>query len=352
MAIAAVDRTTQNAGLERERATANTTAPGFDAALSAARTTAAAAPKTHQVRAGETLSGIVLAHLRAQGHDPTNAALYDAVDHIAAANGLANADRIFPGQTLTLETTQGLAATQTEADYAREQLVRALVPPPATRSATLIPDMGGPKHGVSSFSTSRFETLKQVANDISEVFTHPIRYAKGAESLMRLMPQSSARTEVATVAALKKPQESVEILAEPVQEYSPWSKILEEPARLTSEFGPRRDPFDGSRTYHDGIDLAAKRGTNIYPMSDGVVKFSGWMPGYGNVVVVKHEDGMESVYGHNAKNLVKVGDSVSGDDAIATVGSSGRSTGPHVHFEIRKRGKAIDPVPHLTDAKG
>lgn len=347
MTIPAVDHSTPSAVLEREPAKTTPAGQGFDTALKAARGTTVG-PATHEVRAGETLSEIVLAHLRGRGENPSNAALYDAVHRVAAANGLANPDRIFPGQTLTLDSPG--ASEPSGPDPAREQVVKALVPPPAPRHAPVPLDVGGPKHTPQNFSHARFESLRQVADDITEVFTRPIRYAKGAESLMRLLPLSSARTEVATVAALKQAAPAPPT-AEPAKAYSPWSKIVSEPARLTSEFGPRRDPFDGGRSHHDGIDLATKRGSNIYPMAEGVVKFSGWMPGYGNVVVVKHEDGLETVYGHNAKNLVKAGQKVSGDDAIATVGSSGRSTGPHVHFEIRQRGKAVDPVPHLTAAQ-
>ena len=353
MTIAAVDQTTSSAGLERECAATAPTAAGFDAVLSAARSGSAAEAATHRVRSGETLSGIMLAHLRAQGQNPSNTDLYDAVAGVAAANGLANPDRIYPGQVLTLEAP--VAQQQaSESDLAREELVRALVPPRSAAAITTAEtDMGGPKRPIHDFSSARLESFRQVATGISDALTHPIRYAKGAESLLRFLPVSSARTEMATVAALKR-TEAVEaaISTTGAGAYNPWKRIVAEPARLTSEFGPRRDPFDGSKTHHDGIDLATKRGSKIYPMAEGTVKFSGWMPGYGNVVVLKHGNGMESVYGHNAKNLVRAGEAVSAGDAIATVGSSGRSTGPHVHFEIRKQGHAVDPVPLLTTATG
>jgi len=127
----------------------------------------------------------------------------------------------------------------------------------------------------------------------------------------------------------------------------PWSRPLHDPARVTSGFGMRRDPFTGRPAFHKGVDLAAKPGTHIYPIADGVVKFSGWQGGYGRVVIVEHADGLESVYAHNTDNLVTPGQTVRADMPIAKVGSTGRSTGPHLHFEVRRDGRAVDPMPHL-----
>jgi murein DD-endopeptidase MepM/ murein hydrolase activator NlpD len=348
MAITAVDSTVASAVTERGTS-ASTAASGFDAVFSAARAVeTGTSGGTHRVKAGETLSEIVLEHLRSQGQTPGGHDLYAAVKRVADANGLNDANLIFPGQELVVDTKAAEASPSP--DSAREILVQALVPP-ASAPPALLPDMGGPKRPVN-FSHVRLESLREVASEITDAISHPIRYAKGSESLMRLLPSPVLRNENTALAALREVKAAGEAALEPVTTVGPWSKILAEPARLTSEFGPRRDPFDGTSTRHDGIDLAAKRGAEVYPMDEGVVKFAGWMPGYGNVVVVKHLEGVETVYGHNAKNLVKTGDTVEKGDAIATVGSSGRSTGPHLHFEIRERGKAVDPIPHLTEAEG
>ncbi len=133
---------------------------------------------------------------------------------------------------------------------------------------------------------------------------------------------------------------------------TPWSRTIRDPARMSSGFGMRRDPFTGRPAFHKGVDLAAKTGTDIYPVDTGVVKFSGWQSGYGRVVIVEHSDGMESVYAHNSNNLVTPGQLVGPDAPIAKVGSSGRSTGPHLHFEVRRDGRAIDPMPYLRGGIG
>ena len=79
----------------------------------------------------------------------------------------------------------------------------------------------------------------------------------------------------------------------------------------------------------------------------GKVRYSGWKPGYGNVVIVRHANGLETRYGHTEKNLVHAGDSVQAGTTLALVGNSGRSTGPHLHFEVRRNGRAVNPVPLL-----
>jgi flagellar protein FlgJ len=112
---------------------------------------------------------------------------------------------------------------------------------------------------------------------------------------------------------------------------------------LSSPFGPRIDPIDGSRRIHKGIDLTAPVGTPIKAAADGRVAFSGTAPGYGNLVVLEHADGYETRYAHNEDNLVRKGEEVKAGQVVASVGDTGRSTGPHLHFEVRKDGRAIDP---------
>lgn len=111
--------------------------------------------------------------------------------------------------------------------------------------------------------------------------------------------------------------------------------------RVSSGFGWR------GRRMHKGVDIAAPKGTPIVAVEDGVVLRSKYVRGYGRLVELKHSDLYITRYGHNSKNLVKVGDRVRKGDIIALVGSSGRSTGPHVHFEVRQSGVAINPVMYL-----
>ena len=121
--------------------------------------------------------------------------------------------------------------------------------------------------------------------------------------------------------------------------------------RLTSGFGWRKDPFTGRRMFHGGIDIAARRGTPIEAAAGGTVVFSGWRRGYGRIVVIDHGDGLKTRYAHNSRNLVAKGDSVGKGQKIALVGKSGRTTGPHVHFEVERKGEKIDPSLFLRRGK-
>ncbi|NPV29413.1 MAG: M23 family metallopeptidase [Firmicutes bacterium] len=114
---------------------------------------------------------------------------------------------------------------------------------------------------------------------------------------------------------------------------------------ITSTFGPRRSPFGGRRSeFHDGIDLAAPWGAPVAAAGDGVVVFTGYRPGYGRTVVISHGYGYRTSYSHVSRYLVETGARVKKGEAIALVGSSGRSTGPHLHFMVEKDGALIDPL--------
>ncbi|MBK5930923.1 M23 family metallopeptidase [Halochromatium salexigens] len=116
---------------------------------------------------------------------------------------------------------------------------------------------------------------------------------------------------------------------------------------VTSTFGLRRHPITGRRSVHKGIDIAAKHGSDIVAMADGLVVFSGRKNGYGKIIEIRHTDGLETCYAHNSRNLVSEGELVTKGQVIAKLGSTGRSTGPHVHFEVRRHGKALDPMRFL-----
>ena len=117
---------------------------------------------------------------------------------------------------------------------------------------------------------------------------------------------------------------------------------------ITSKFGWRKDPFTGEKQFHNGIDIAAKEGTPIMASLSGKVLFSDYKKGYGNLVVLDHGHGLTTHYAHNKEVTVNSGDWVTKGSPIASVGSSGRATGPHLHFEARKDGKNLDPMDFLT----
>lgn len=113
--------------------------------------------------------------------------------------------------------------------------------------------------------------------------------------------------------------------------------------RVTSRFGARVDPFEGTTRQHDGVDIAASEGAPVRAARAGVVRYAGDRGSYGNVVIVDHGEGLETRYAHCASVTVRAGDLVSAGEQVASVGSTGRSTGAHLHFEVRKDGIAVDP---------
>jgi len=116
---------------------------------------------------------------------------------------------------------------------------------------------------------------------------------------------------------------------------------------LSSYFGIRTDPFTGRRVHHSGVDFAGKEGSNVIAVAAGVVIYAGRKSGYGNLVEINHGNGYFTRYGHNKKILVKVGDTVKKNTTLALMGSTGRSTGPHVHFEVLKNGRAVNPKKYV-----
>ncbi len=113
---------------------------------------------------------------------------------------------------------------------------------------------------------------------------------------------------------------------------------------ISSYFGEREDPFTGREAYHKGVDFAGSAGEDVVAVAAGVVTWSGERSGYGNLVEINHGDGYVTRYAHNERTLVKVGDTVKRGETIALMGSTGHSTGPHVHFEVLRNGRQVDPL--------
>lgn len=118
---------------------------------------------------------------------------------------------------------------------------------------------------------------------------------------------------------------------------------------IASGFGQRTSPFTGERVMHMGIDVASPIGSPIYAPADGVVIFTGEKEGFGNFIMLAHGYGLISRYGHNAQNLVETGQTVKRGEQIATVGMTGRTTGPHLHYEIIVDGRPVDPKKFILD---
>ena len=121
-------------------------------------------------------------------------------------------------------------------------------------------------------------------------------------------------------------------------------------SRITANYGTRKNPFTNRGSeFHPGIDFAGDTGNPIKATGDGVVIFAGWQSGYGNVVIISHGYGITTLYGHNSKLLVEKGDKIKRAQIISKMGSTGRSTGSHLHYEVRVNGKLVNPAAYLNN---
>jgi|WetSurMetagenome_2_1015567.scaffolds.fasta_scaffold206984_1 murein DD-endopeptidase MepM/ murein hydrolase activator NlpD len=199
---------------------------------------------------------------------------------------------------------------------------------------------------ILSVANSSADVYRYVDDDGVECYSDcPIK--KGAVRIMRDRRSPGLLSRKGTT----RPSSTLAEAAKPVAN---GNGVLEKSAvagmalpalgRISSTVGLRHDPIDGLLRFHNGIDIAVPEGTTVKPVAPGTVYFSGIRNGYGNMVIIAHDDGMITIYAHNSLNLVKTGESISKDASIALSGSTGRSTGPHLHFEAWKNGS------NLTDA--
>lgn len=157
-------------------------------------------------------------------------------------------------------------------------------------------------------------------------------------------------SEAARVASLMTALERTSLMRIAVKKL-PLAAPVRSAYRFTSGFGVRRDPKNGRSRMHNGADFAAGRGTPIHSTGDGVVIYAGWQSGYGRVIKIRHAFGFETVYAHLNKTRVKVGERVAQGDRIADMGSTGRSTGVHLHYEVRVGGKPVNPLKYIEAAR-
>lgn len=322
----------------------------------------------HTVQRGETLSHIVKTHLAAAGRTPARAEIYAAVGKVASANGLANANVIHPGQTLDLAilspkpVTVETAADTTRADAAAVSPVAGTALPammPLMKAAVRTPNAAIATSTAATATrnaeTSTPATRAQYFSRRAAWSSYPAPQSVGGPAHPRdeatwfeLTAQVSLLDpRLAAATPRSKAAERTAATVVSATAATPWAPVLDVPGRITSAYGKRNDPFTGAPDFHEGIDIAAEFGSRIRPVCDGVVKFSGWQPGYGKVVIVRHGNGLETVYGHNATNLVRAGDRVNTESVLGLLGSTGRSTGPHLHFEARENGRSVNPMPYL-----
>ena len=188
-----------------------------------------------------------------------------------------------------------------------------------------------------------------IANQIRELEAELARQAAAAEE-KRLAAEEEARLAAEEAAANgEEPVESDDGEPAPAPaDLGPFSVTHRPvPGVITSSFGSRVHPIFGTTRNHYGLDFNGNTGDPIAAAAAGQVISAGWMNGYGNVVVLSHGDGFTTLYAHQSELLVSYGDSVAGGETIGRVGSTGFSTGAHLHFEIRVDGVAVDPAPYL-----
>ena len=188
----------------------------------------------------------------------------------------------------------------------------------------------------------RADIYRYVDETGAECFTDtPVK--RGATRIMRdrggsRQPRQPASTGKAHRSPpLSGPGKSDLLTSEPANGFA-TAVLLPVQGTITSLVGLRHDPIDGLLRHHNGVDIAVPEGTPVKPVAPGVVSFSGFRGGYGNSVIIAHDDGMITHYAHNSANLVREGERVAAGATVALSGSTGRSTGPHLHFEAWKNG--------------
>jgi murein DD-endopeptidase MepM/ murein hydrolase activator NlpD len=169
----------------------------------------------------------------------------------------------------------------------------------------------------------------------------PMAWSELQSSLTELSMQLRAReSELEVLDSLlrdKEFQQTTAVSGRPVT----WGWV-------SSPFGKRVDPFSGQNSWHAGVDFAGRRGSDVIAVASGVVTFAGKRSGYGKLIEINHGDGYVTRYAHHESLKIATGDIVRKGQSIATMGSSGRSTGPHVHFEVLKNGRPVDPRRYIA----
>ncbi len=305
---------------------------------------------SHTVKAGESLWQICRDQLAANGNAPTGSEVYTAVLAVAKANRLANPDVLGIGQLLDMSALRSTTPPATVPAHTSPLIPTQPAAPTLLKSSApthVVSNAEAPRSTTRYVPAARHDGVGGVAlsgNFFAQLVGHSSGAAQAARSRVELT-KADKPVDVSTL--MQSILEPGSVPAEKPAAGTAFAGLLGGPAEISSTFGMRHNPMGRGFEFHSGIDLAADTGTKIYPYKAGTVHYTGWEPGLGRVVVVDHGGGFETVYGHTSESLVKAGQQVTPGTAIAKVGSTGRSTGPHLHFEVRQDGKPIDPLPLL-----
>lgn len=216
-----------------------------------------------------------------------------------------------------------LKAASTRLDALGERLVTLGNLDPAEFDFDQPPPMGGPEHLVKNGQTDVID-VSEAVSQLSTTFQHQLARLDALQLLMLDRNLEEERTPSGW----------------PVK--SGW---------ISSGFGERNDPFTGKLTKHDGLDFAGKKGSDVLSVARGVVIWASARHGYGNTLEIDHGNGYVTRYAHNQELLVHVGERVTAGQKIAKMGESGRATSPHVHFEVLKKGRAVNPKKFVTQMR-
>lgn len=295
----------------------------------------------------------------------------DATSADATAIQLAAKERQVAAMRADVAAIKESAETLAQRLEGRQKFLTALLSGTAdpAKLATLMPKQAESADARFAEITSPLAALdgKQLAFVGQATTAAEARY-KDTEALIRRLGLDSRRFYRQTAIAMGGPYEAVDQSeADPAFKalFVSWTKVdqlerglLSVPARMpvnrfsfTSGYGVRYDPFNGGAAMHAGIDMAGPVGEPIYASADAVVERAGWASGYGNLVELDHGKGIETRYGHMSKILVKAGDKVKRGQKIGLMGSTGRSTGSHLHYEVRIDGRSVNPMPFLQSAE-
>ena len=181
---------------------------------------------------------------------------------------------------------------------------------------------------------SQADFYRFTADDGVETYTNTPASVGGVKVLREGKPGKEVRSEAKAAPKTELPRKSE-------LPFSAQEPLLPVTGTVTSKVGWRHDPIDGGIRHHNGVDIAVPIGTRVKAIAAGRVVESAWRGGYGNLVTIDHGDGMISLYGHNSRLEVMVGDQVEAGQCVALSGATGRSTGPHLHFELWNRGNNV-----------
>jgi murein DD-endopeptidase MepM/ murein hydrolase activator NlpD len=253
-----------------------------------------------------------------------------------------------------LEQRQAFLAAMLSGEASADELAR-LIPPAVEGGATEVSQQFESVDGMQTMlARQATEATRQRYQETAQLFRslglNPNRFARSQRGVggpfEAVRPLQNADPQFRELFASWRQLEQLEQGAIAIPSAMPVSN-----ANFTSGFGVRSDPFRGRAAMHAGIDLAGPTGTPIYATADGIVNRSEYAGAYGNLVEINHGQGIQTRYGHLSRLIAQPGQRVKRGELIGLMGSTGRSTGPHLHYEVRIDGRAVNPLPFLQSSE-